>query len=235
MSGFEGFSPHFPAFLAELAANNERSWFTAHKADYQRLVQDPMRQLVATLAPHMAAIDPGFDTAPMGAAVSRVHRDVRFSRDKSPYRVNQWIAFKRPGEGWQGRPAFFLEFGPGGYRYGMGHYAAPPTVMKVIRAAILARPEPFQTALAKAMAAGFTVAGETYRRPVLPEGQSEAVLEWFRRKSPYLVRNRPLEPPLFSPALVDDLVARWSAAADIYRRLAALSSAACPAGRRDLG
>lgn len=217
--GFDGLPAELPAFLAQLAANNERAWFLDHKAEYETAVQNPLRRLVAALAPAMLDIDPGFDTNPKGAAVSRIHRDVRFSRDKSPYRINQWICFKRPGEGWQARPAYFLEIGPAGWRFGMGCYAAPPAATKALRAAILARPARFLAALEQARAAGFAIEGETYARPNLPEDLAPLVAEWISRKSAYVVANRPLEPLLFSPELVADLTARWQALAPLYALL----------------
>lgn len=214
--GFNGLPAGLPAFLAQLAANNERAWFLDHKAEYQAMVQHPLRQLVAALAPAMLDIDAGFDTNPQGAAVSRIHRDIRFSRDKSPYRINQWICFKRPGEGWQARPAYFLEIGPAGWRFGMGCYAAPPAATKELRAAILARPGRFLTALEQARDAGFGIEGDAYARPNLPNGLAPLLAEWISRKSAYMVANRPLEPLLFSPELVGELSARWRALAPLY-------------------
>lgn len=217
--GFSGLPAQLPAFLAQLAANNERAWFLDHKSEYEALVQHPLRQLVSALAPAMLDIDAGFDTNPKGAAVSRIHRDVRFSRDKSPYRINQWICFKRPGEGWQARPAYFLEIGPAGWRFGMGCYAAPPAATKALRAAILARPVRFLAALEQARDAGFAIEGEAYARPNLPDGLAPLLGEWIARKSAYVVANRPLEPLLFSPDLVGELSARWRALAPLYELL----------------
>jgi uncharacterized protein (TIGR02453 family) len=219
MSVFTGLPPELPEFLAALAANNERAWFTAHKAEYEQFVLHPLRQLVTALAPAALAIDAGFDTNPKGAAVSRIHRDVRFSRDKSPYRINQWVCFKRAGEGWQGRPAYFLEIGPAGWRHGMGMYAAPPAVIKQWRAEILARPERFGAALDTALAGGFAIEGECYARSPAPEGLPAATRDWLGRKSPYLASTHGLEPLLFSPDLVADLRARWQAAAPLYHLL----------------
>lgn len=219
MTHFTGLPAELPRFLADLAANNERAWFQDHKSEFEMLVQHPLRQLVAALAPAMLEIDAGFDTNPKGAAVSRIHRDVRFSRDKSPYRINQWICFKRAGEGWQARPAFFLEIGPAGWRHGMGCYAAPPAATKALRAAILARPLRFQAALDQAEAAGFAIEGETYARPNLPEGLAPCLAQWIARKSAYVVSNHPLEPLLFSPELIEHLQSRWRALAPLYELL----------------
>lgn len=217
---FAGLPSELPLFLARLASNNERPWFQAHKAEYEELVRQPLRELVTALAPVMREFDPGFDTNPAGPAVSRINRDVRFSRDKSPYRINQWICFKRPGEGWQGRPAYFLEIGPAGWRFGMGMYAAPPPVIRQWRAEIVARPGRFTEALEQTLAAGFTIEGDAYARSPAPDGLSPVTRDWLGRKSPYIVCNRPLEPLLFSTDLVGELAARWQAAAPLYHLLA---------------
>lgn len=225
MIAFTGIPPQAMDFLAELGANNETAWFNAHKDDYKDLIQTPLRRLLAALAPAMLAMDPRFDTNPLGAAVSRIRRDIRFSRDKSPYRIKQWISFKRPGEGWQDRPTFFLGFTPGGYRYGMGYYAASPATMTAVRAAIAARPHEFAGAALAAHAAGFTLEGESYRRPRRPEGLPEdlpdEVLAWFGLKTAYLCRSRPLEPLLHSAALVPEVAARFEGLAPLYRFLTA--------------
>lgn len=214
--GFEGFAKAAPAFLRALAANNERAWFAAHRDEYESLVRDPLYRLVTSLASAMRAIDAGFETDPR-RAVSRIHRDTRFSRDKTPYRVNQWLAFKRPGPEWAERPAFFLEIAPDGWRCGMGYYAAGPAVMAAVRERIAARPRAFRAAMAQATAAGFAVAGDEYKRPKVPEGVSGAAAEWYRRKTVYLVRNRPLEPLFFRTALAADVAKRFQALAGMYR------------------
>lgn len=216
---YTGLPAQLPGFLAELAANNERAWFQQHRDDYIALVREPLRALVAALAPVVLEIDPAFDVNPQGAAVSRINRDVRFSHDKSPYRITQWLCFKRPGEGWQEHPAYFLEIGPNGWRHGMGCYAIPPAANKAMRAVILARPGRYQEALEQAHDAGFGIEGDLYARPKLPDGLAPVLVEWLSRKSPFTVANRPLEPLLFSPDLIGELRQRWAALAPLYTLL----------------
>ncbi|WP_148207476.1 DUF2461 domain-containing protein [Paramagnetospirillum magneticum] len=232
MTAFTGFSPQAPAFLADLAANNETAWFNARKDDYRDLIQTPLRRLFVAVAPAMLEIDPRFDDNPMGGAVSRIRRDTRFSRDKSPYRVKQWMSFRRAGEGWQDRPAFFLAFGPGGYRYGMGFYAASPATMTAIRAAIAARPTPFAEAMAAAEDAGFVLEGEAYRRSRLPKGMDGSLpaplQPWFGLKSGHLRRERPMEPLFFSPDLAAELTSRLARLAPLYHLLSAQSVRTAP-------
>lgn len=220
---FHGLPVGLTHFLAELAGNNDRDWFKAHKTEYETLVRDPLRGLVVALAEPMLKIDAGFDTDPKGGAVSRIYRDTRFSRDKSPYRINQWVCFKRLGQDWQERPAFFLEIGPAGWRHGMGCYAAPPATIKAQRAAILARPIRFLEALQEARSAGFSIEGESYARPKLPEGLDPVLGDWIARKSPYVVCTGPVEPLLSSPELVGDVLRRWQALEPLYHLLSSMT------------
>jgi uncharacterized protein (TIGR02453 family) len=199
-------------FLAELGANNEKAWFEPRKEEYRRLLREPLRDLVAVLAPAMLDIDPAFDVDPRGGAISRIHRDTRFSRDKSPYRVNQWITFKIKGEGWTERPAFFMEIGPAGWRYGLGFYAASPATMTAVRARILARLPEFR----RAIPPGFALEGEEYARPKVPDGLPPEAAEWWRRKNAYYVVNRTVDDGLTEVDMPKVLVAAFTSAAPMY-------------------
>ena len=87
MAVFPGFRPDAFRFLRDLARNNEKAWFEAHRHVYEREVRDPMRQLVETLDAKLGSIAPEIVGDPK-RSMFRIHRDVRFSRDKSPYKTN---------------------------------------------------------------------------------------------------------------------------------------------------
>lgn len=178
---------------------------------------EPLRALVTELAPAMLGIDPRFTVDPQRGAVSRIRRDTRFSRDKSPYRVNQWLVFKRPVEAWQDRPAFFMQFGPNGHACGMGFYQARPATMAALREAIRQAPEPFETAVTAALASGLHLEGECYRRPRGAEGLSPLAADWSRRKTVYLIDERPFDEAFFSPGLAGRLAGIFDALAPLYR------------------
>ncbi|MGC2854877.1 DUF2461 domain-containing protein [Novispirillum sp. DQ9] len=199
-------------FLADLAVNNDRAWFEAHRADFTRFVQEPLRALAATLAPTMAALDPLIETDPRRGVVSRIHRDTRFSADKSPYRTRMWVGFKRPGKDWPARPAFFIEATAEDSRHGMGFYSASPATMRALRAAAQARPETFAAALEAATAAGFRIEGQEYARPRLPDGLPPVVAPLFRLKSVHVERAE------------GDIADGFRSLAPLYERLLA----ACP-------
>src|SRR6266567_1877273 len=144
---FTGFTPECPAFFRNLAANNTKPWFEAHRQEYEEYLLEPLKALVTELAGFMLAIDQDLVTIP-GRVVSRIHRDTRFSRDKSPYKTTMWLTFKRPLKEWRDSPAFFFEIAPAFYRYGMGFDGASKDTMDRLREVIDRRPDEFRQAVA---------------------------------------------------------------------------------------
>ena len=91
---FNGFSPHSLAFFEALAGNNSKLWFDAHRAEYERYLLEPLKALVTDLAAPLLAIDPELVIIPaVDKTISRIYRDTRFSRNKSPYKTCLWITF----------------------------------------------------------------------------------------------------------------------------------------------
>lgn len=82
-SRFKGFRPEAIDFLAELAQNNERTWFQPRKAEYERLLREPMEALVEALAERLEARGIPLRADPK-RSIFRIHRDTRFAKDKSP-------------------------------------------------------------------------------------------------------------------------------------------------------
>src|SRR5215216_771332 len=95
---FTGFRQEAVEFLAELAANNDRSWFQPRKGDYERLLKEPLEALCAALAERFA--DRGIPLrADPAKSPFRIYRDVRFAKDKSPYKTNIGASFPWAGDG----------------------------------------------------------------------------------------------------------------------------------------
>jgi len=89
---FEGFEPDALQFLADLAANNDRSWFKPRKPDYERLIKEPLEALCVALAERFDELRLPLEADPKRSPF-RIYRDVRFSRDKSPYKTAQGADF----------------------------------------------------------------------------------------------------------------------------------------------
>jgi uncharacterized protein (TIGR02453 family) len=112
-TAFTGFTPDALQFLADLAANNDRAWFTPRKADFERLLKEPMEALCAALADAFPRHGVPLTADPKRSPF-RIHRDVRFSKDKSPYKTHHAAGF-----GWAGGGAG-SEGGRGGDEGGAG-------------------------------------------------------------------------------------------------------------------
>ena len=80
---FTGFRPEAIQFLVDLAENNDRAWFQPRKADYERLLKEPLQALIAALAERFEARGIPLRADPAKSPF-RIYRDVRFSKDKSP-------------------------------------------------------------------------------------------------------------------------------------------------------
>jgi uncharacterized protein (TIGR02453 family) len=89
---FSGFRPEAIQFLADLADNNERSWFQPRKGDYERLLKTPLEELCVVLDQRFRERGIPLSADPARSPF-RIYRDVRFSKDKSPYKTNVGASF----------------------------------------------------------------------------------------------------------------------------------------------
>jgi uncharacterized protein (TIGR02453 family) len=215
---FPGFTREAVAFLAGLGANNDKTWFDAHRDDYERFVLEPMRLLVAALAPTALEVDPQVETEPrVDRTISRLRRDTRFSKDKSPYRTNVWLTFKRREPDWAEAPAYYFELSEDGYRFGMGYYSASPDTMRRFRENLDEKPKAFLDVV-RPIGSEFNVEGEAYKRP-FPGTRDPCLDAYYRRKSFYLACNHKLDDTLFSPRLAHVIAKGFASIGPLYQYL----------------
>jgi uncharacterized protein (TIGR02453 family) len=94
---FTGFRPEAIQFLADLASNNDRAWFQPRKAEYERLLKEPLEALITALGEQFASRGIPLRADPSRSPF-RIYRDVRFSKDKSPYKTNLGASFPWVGD-----------------------------------------------------------------------------------------------------------------------------------------
>lgn len=144
------FGPEALAFLRGLARNNEKPWFEAHRDDYEHHVKRPMADLVEEMDHRLAAFAPEIVGDPK-RSVFRIHRDIRFSKDKSPYKTNAgcWF-FHGLGSSKVGREAhgggagFYFHLQPGASFSAGGCWRPPRPALQQFRAAIARDPRGFE-------------------------------------------------------------------------------------------
>lgn len=213
---FQGFNEKTIEFLKGLEENNNKIWFDENKTNYQSYLQENFKELVMDLIPYMLEIDPLFEVNPK-KCISRIYRDVRFSRDKSPYRANMWLSFKRLYPDWKMEPTYFFEIFPDYYRFGMGFYNIPKETMDKLRELILENNKEFNkihTIYKKQKT--FKIEGDVYKR-TLNEAVSEELKDWYQRKEIYFVCNRGIDDALMNRNLIEDIVEGFDALSPIYR------------------
>jgi len=194
---FEGFSHGTIEFFAGIMINNDKAWFDEHKKDYEQYVLNPLKDFVTDLIPTMIKIDPEFEARPE-KCIPRINRDIRFSKDKSPYKTSMWLSFKRGGKEWMGYPGYYFEINANGYGYGMGFYDASKETMDNLREIITGDKKQFDKAI-KFMKEhdGFGLGGEMYKKP-LRDDLSADVANWYQRKSVYVLCDRPIIEDVFN-------------------------------------
>ncbi len=218
---FTGFSRKTLKFLHGLKANNDKAWFKAHKSDYEEFVLQPFSDLVTDLGDFMLDIDLCFEITPaINKTISRIYRDTRFSKDKSPYRSTMWFTFKNQNKDWTTLVCgYFFELSPASYRYGMGFYNAAPAIMSKFRQMIDENPKEFARAISFLdKQKTFVLEGDKYKR-IIDKTKPEKIQNWYQRKNVYLVCNRKIDEVLFSSNLVDDLTHGFGLIAPFYHYL----------------
>lgn len=221
-AGFSGFRPGALGFLRSLRRNNRREWFEGNRDRYEDEVRGPLRALVEDVDIRLAAFAAEITGDPR-RSVFRIHRDVRFSRDKSPYKTNAacWFFHRDAGTG-VGREAhggagFYFQIAPGECLMGGGLWMPPPASLSLIRQRLSEEPEAFEEiVMAPGFRRRFGPLDEEAMLTRLPRGfpADHPAGRWLRYRS--FTAGRDLaERDIASPRLVERL-------ADDFRRLTPL-------------
>jgi uncharacterized protein (TIGR02453 family) len=179
------FRPALFRFLRELAANNNREWFAEHKGEYEDVVRGPAMEFIAACQPLLHEISPHLvaDPRKVGGSLFRIHRDVRFSKDKSPYKTSTGIQFRHEAGRDAHAPGFYLHLEPGQVFVGLGMWHPDPETAQRVRAAILADGAGWKRASrGKRFTEHFELAGESYKRPPAGVPREHPLLEDLLRK-----------------------------------------------------
>lgn len=225
LSTFTGFSQEGIQFLADLAAHNERSWFEAHRDVYQTALLEPAQAFVMALGTQLQTIFEGIhvDTRTDGSGVlMRIHRDTRFSPDKTPYKTNISGLF------WEGSakktesPAFGFQFDATGMGLMAGIFKFPPAMLAVYRAAVVddTSGTELESALEVVRRTGtYEVAGEHYKRVPSGYDPNHKRASLLRHDGFYVFSPRIPVSDLLTPTIVDICYSHFQHMAPVYQWL----------------
>jgi uncharacterized protein (TIGR02453 family) len=194
---FTGFTEAALDFYDDLEIDNTKSFWEAHKEQYATSVREPMTALVGALESEFGA-----------AKIFRPFRDVRFAKDKTPYKTHQGaFVGAGPACGW------YVEIAARGVRTGAGFYDASAADLAAIRAAIVDedKGKQLERILAKLVKAGFELGGDQLKTAPRGYDVGHPRIGLLRHKSLILTRDYGFEPIIHTPDLVDALRADWKA------------------------
>jgi len=147
ISQFSGFPPEALQFFRGLARNNRREWFLPRKALFEEKVKEPMRQLVDALNIALRGFAPEYETDP-DQAIFRIYRDIRFSKDKRPYKEQIAATFHWHGSMGYGQGGYYVAVSHKAVAVGGGVYLPEPAQLLSIRQRIAERHDEFRRILA---------------------------------------------------------------------------------------
>lgn len=177
--------PELFEFLSELKFNNDRTWFETNRQRYYNCVRDPMLGFISDFAPILADISPHMraDPRPNGGSLFRIHRDVRFSKDKSPYKTNVGAHFRHASAKDAHAPGIYLHLEPGGCFAGCGIWRPGGKALLGIRQAISDHPDEWSKITSDSkFSSEFRLGGESLVRPPRGFDPNHPLIDDLKRK-----------------------------------------------------
>ncbi len=205
---FKGFSPETIDFLWGIRLNNNREWFMEHKAEYQKTLYEPMKELAQEV------FAPFRDVPNMDFKLSRIYKDARM-HPAVPYKESLWLSMRPEGMVWSEQPTLYFEIRPEAYSYGFILWKPKTEMMAKYRAMLQARPQEFLS-LVKSVsdASGIPFGAEMYyRKKPCPDPELEPV---YNIKSIMMDVDRSPDDLLFSPDLAGEVIRTLQALYPLY-------------------
>jgi uncharacterized protein (TIGR02453 family) len=182
-------APHFTLalfrFLRDLKRNNTREWFQANKERYESDVRHPLIRFIDDFRPHLHKISAHYvaDPKPVGGSMFRIHRDTRFSRDKSPYKTVASAQFRHEKGKDVHAPGFYLHLEPGSVFGGVGLWHPAGDSLRGVRDALVEHPDRWKKALgSRAFRDRYELEGDSLKRPPRGYDPEHPLIEDLKRK-----------------------------------------------------
>lgn len=126
-------SNNYIKFFKELAANNNSEWFNQNRKRYENDVKIPFQRLVADVLEELAKSDKNLVGTKFSDCIFRINRDIRFSKDKTPYKLHMAAAFAPGGKKNMDYPGFYFEISPVEVNIYAGVYMPSKTQLETLR------------------------------------------------------------------------------------------------------
>lgn len=221
---FAGFSLGLLHFLEELGRNNNKAWFDANKERYESELRTPALDFISAMEKPLRKISPHMVAVPkkVGGSLMRIHRDVRFGKDKTPYKTNVGIHFRHEAGKDVHCPGFYVHIALDECFLGAGIWRPDSTALGLIRDRIVEEPARWKRARdGKRFREVWAPSGDSLKRPPRGYDADHPLLEDLKRKDHIAVAEIDHD-RLMAPDVVDFV-------SDAFKRSKAYTAFLCDA------
>ncbi len=227
---FGGFPKECVRFWATVAKNNNKTWFEAHRADYERFVLEPSKQFVMAMGERLHLLSPRINAVPaVNKSLFRIHRDTRFSPDKRPFKPYMGIYFwEGEGKRWE-CSGYYFHLEPPTLMLGAGIYVFPKKLLPVYRNAVVddRHGRQLDRIISRVTKAGdYTIGGEHYKRVPRGYDPEHPRASLLRHNGLYAGFRAEIPEEFHTPAILDYSFDRWRDMTPLHSWLVRLTQAA---------
>jgi len=218
---FNGFPKDSIKFFKDLEKNNNRDWFAENKARYEDVVLNPALELVTEIAEPLKKVSPHFLAVPKksGGSLMRIYRDIRFSKNKTPYKTNLGIHFRHEAGKNVHAPGFYFHIDTKEIFVGAGIWHPDSKTLGMIRTLIDDDPKYWKRSKnSKAFKQTFEMHGESLKRPPRGYEAGHPLIDDLKLKD-HIGMVSLSKSDIFDRKLIDILIKNFKAAKPFVRFL----------------
>lgn len=213
--------PELFDFLSELRENNNRPWFQENKDRYEKFIKEPLLAFIAAVAERLPAVSPYYMAIPKvtGGSLWRIYRDVRFSKDKRPYKIWAGMHFRHERARDVHSPGFYIHLEPDNSFISCGIWRPTSETQRRIRQVLLEHPQRWLDAIEEERFTSlYRLRGKSLTRPPRGIDPEHPLIEDLKRVD-YLASIRINEKIATQPDFLDYYLETCQAAAPFMRFL----------------
>ncbi|MDD6620969.1 MAG: DUF2461 family protein [Eubacteriales bacterium] len=212
---FKGIKPESIELLCINKFNDSRAFYEENKEKLKDGITVPMRQIMLDLSGLMYEIDDKMMTDPV-RAVSRIYRDTRGNRNKTKYRENMWMFFRRYKNEYPCAPFYFFEFFPNQFGYGLVFWLYRPSAFKEVHKLIIEQPDRWLDAVDSCKKAGLIYeCRDEYKKDYYPDAD-QRIKPYLKAKNMSFTYYSNDLSRINAPALIDELKKAFDTARPMY-------------------
>jgi uncharacterized protein (TIGR02453 family) len=230
---FQGFPEDGLSYLGELALNNNKQWFDSHRQEFDEYLLEPAKELVVELGEKLQQqISPGIHAEPrVNGSIMRMNRDIRFSKDKTPYKTWFGLWFWEGDQRSMECSGFYLGIQPDDVTLGTGRHGFEKESLDHYRAAVVdptLSPEPQQALDAVRKAGDYDIGGRHYKQVPTGFDRNHERADLLLHNGLHVGKTFGDPPELHTPGFVDFCIGHYAAIAPVHRWL--LRATQAPSG-----